>query len=139
MSAQQNVELIKKGYAAFGAGNVEELLGLFAEDIKWTTPSIKGAPFGGTVRGRGEVAKFFESLAGAEEIQEFTQDDYIAQDDKVVVTGRSKALVKSTNRGLNLEYVHIFTVGGGKVQQFVEHFDTAAAAEAYRQTAAAGA
>ncbi len=51
------------------------------------------------------------------------------------MTGRSKAVVKATGRTLRLEYVHIFTVSGGKVQRFVEYFDTAAAADAYRETA----
>ena len=135
MSAQQNVELVKKGYAAFGTGDIEALLDLFADDIEWTTPSIKGSPFGGTYRGRGQVAEFFASLAAAEDIQEFTQEDYVAQDDKVVVTGRSKALVRSTGRTLGFEYVHVFTVSGGKVQKFVEYFDTAAAVEAYQESA----
>ena len=139
MSAQENVELVKQGYAAFGSGDIEKLLSLFAENIEWTVPSIEGAPFGGVLRGRGQVAEFFESLTAAEDIQEFMQEDYIAQDDRVVVTGRSKALVKATGRTLDLEYVHLFTVSGGKIQRFVEYFDTAAAADAYRQSTGAGA
>ena len=135
MSAQENVELVKQGYAAFGTGDIEALLSLFADDIEWTTPPIKNAPFGGTLRGREQVAEFFGALTAAEDIQEFAQEDYIAQDDKVVVTGRSKAVIKATGRTLRLEYVHIFTVSGGKVQGFVEYFDTAAAADAYRETA----
>ena len=70
MSEQENVEVVKQGYAAFGSGDMEKLLSLFAEDIEWTIPSIEGAPFGGPLRGRDQVAAFFESLAGAEDIQE---------------------------------------------------------------------
>ena len=33
MSAQENVELVKQGYAAFGTGDIEALLSLFADDI----------------------------------------------------------------------------------------------------------
>ena len=139
MSEQENVELVKQGYAAFGSGDMEKLLSLFAEDIEWTVPSIEGAPFGGTLRGRNQVAASFETLAETEDVQEFTQEDYIAQNDRVVVTGRSKAVVKATGRTLELEYVHLFTISGGKVQRFVEYFDTAAAAEAYRQAAGADA
>ena len=112
MSAQENVELVKQGYAAFGSGDMEKLLSLFAEDIKWRVPTIEGAPFGGEYDGREQVAAFFGSLAAAEDIQEFTQEDYIAQDDKVVVTGRSNAVVKATGRTYELEYVNLFTVSG---------------------------
>lgn len=139
MSVQDNVELVKRGYAAFGRGDIETLLGLFAEDIEWTVAAAPGAPYGGTVRGREAVKGFFESLAQAEDIQEFTQEDYIAQDDRVVVTGRSRAVVRATGRTLELEFVHLFTVRGGKVQKFVEFFDTASAAEAYTQRTGAGA
>lgn len=139
MSAQENVELVKKGYAAFGRGDIEALLGLFAEDIEWTVPAVAGAPFGGTLRGRNAVAGFFQSLTQAEDIQEFTQEDYIAQDDRVVVTGRSRAVVRTTGRTLELEFVHLFTISGRKVQRFVEFFDTASATEAYRQGTGRGA
>ena len=139
MSEQENVEVVKQGYAAFGSGDMEKLLSLFAEDIEWTIPSIEGAPFGGPLRGRDQVAAFFESLAGAEDIQEFDQKDFIAQDDRVVVTGRTKSVIRATGRPLELEYVHLFTISGGKVQRFVEFFDTAVAADAYRQGTSAGA
>lgn len=137
MSAQENVDLVKQGYAAFNIGNIEGLLSLFAEDIEWTLPSVEGVPFGGTYKGRGQVAEFFKTLTTAEDILEFTQENFIAQDDKVVVTGRSKARAKSTGRTLETAYVHIFTVSGGKVQKFIEYFDTAAIANAYRQSAGA--
>ena len=83
--------------------------------------------------------EFFQALAAAEDIQVFDQEDFIAQDDRVVVTGRTKALIRSTGRTVENEYVHVFTIAGGKVQRFVEFFDTAAATEAYRKTAGAGA
>lgn len=137
MSAQENVDLVKQGYAAFNIGNIEGVLSLFAEDIEWTVPSAEGVPFGGTYKGRGQVGEFFKTLATAEDILDFTQDNFIAQDDKVVVTGRSKARVKSTGRTFETAYVHIFTVSGSKVQEFREHFDTAAVANAYRQSAGA--
>lgn len=139
MSVQENVELVKKGYEAFGRGDIETLLGLFAEDIEWTVPATPGAPFGGAIKGRDAVGSFFQSLAEAEDFQEFAEQDYIAQDDRVVVTGRSKAVVKATGRTVALEWVHLFTVEDGKVQKFVEFFDTAAASEAYRQGAGRGA
>ena len=139
MSAQENIELVKQGYAAFNSGDIETLLGLFAEDIEWTVPSVEGLPFGGTYAGRAQVAEFFGGLAAAEDIQEFTQENFIAQDDRVVVTGRSKAVIRATGRTIENEYVHLFTVNGGKVQRFVEFFDTAAARDAYQQSAGAGA
>ena len=139
MSAQDNVALVKKGYAAFSSGDMETLLSLFAEDIAWTSPTVEGSDFSGQCKGRAEVAAFFEKVAAAEEILEFTQDEFIAQDDRVVVTGRSRTRVRSTGRTLEYPYVHLFTVRAGKVQDFTEYFDTARAADAYRRGTAADA
>jgi hypothetical protein len=38
MSGQENVQIVKGGYAAFARGDIQGLLALFAEDIKWITP-----------------------------------------------------------------------------------------------------
>lgn len=139
MNAQENIELVRRGYAAFKSGHIEELLSLCADDIDWTVPSVEGLPFGGRRNGIRQVGEFFAELAAAEEIIEFTQENYAVQDDRVVVTGRNKARVTSTGRTFETPYVHFFTVRNGKVQAFAEYFDTAVVARAYRRSARAGA
>ena len=137
MSAQQNTDVVKRGYAAFDRGDIEELLDLLAGDIEWTTPSVEGMPYGGKHKGRAEVGGFFKSLSQAEDVLEFTQENFIAQDDKVAVTGRYRAKVKSTGRIIDTPFVHVFDISEGKVRGFVEHLDTAAIADAYRQRGSA--
>ena len=138
MSEQENVELVKKVYADFNEGNIAAVLDAFAEDADWAVPSIEGAPHTGPRKGRAQIGEYFEALAGAEEILEFTQDDFIAQRNKVVVTGRYKVRIKATDRTVDSTYVHIFTISDRKLQQFVEYTDTAVIAGAYRQSAGAG-
>ena len=139
MSTQENVELIKEGYAAFAEGDIQRLLGMYSENIWIVLPAVEGAPHRGTHKGRDQVADFFDSLAEAQEMLEFTQDHFVAQDDSVVVTGWMKARARTTGRIFETQYAHIFSVTGGKVQQLVEYVDTAAVADAYRQSAGAGA
>ena len=69
----------------------------------------------------------------AEESLAFTQDDFIAAGSRVAVTGRRRMRVRATNRTVGTPYAHFFTVVGGKIHAFAEHYDTAAVADACRQ------
>ena len=53
--AEQNVEVVKGMYDAFGRGDVPAVLGGMAEDIEWNEAA--GMPQGGTYRGPGAVAE----------------------------------------------------------------------------------
>jgi ketosteroid isomerase-like protein len=48
--ASQNVEIAKKGYEAFGAGDVETALADFDDNIEWTIPG--NSTLSGTYRGK---------------------------------------------------------------------------------------
>ena len=136
MNEEANKRIVEEGYGHFGSGNIAALLESYSEKIEWTTPTIEGAPFSGTVNGRGEVAKFFTKLGDAEEFTLFEPTEFIAQGDKVVVLGKSAATIKSTGRNFETDWVHIFTVKDGKVTNFVEFLDTAGAERAYQKAVA---
>ena len=50
MSAQENVETVKKFFAALRGGDTQGLLAVSAEDIEWIVPG-KGWPLAGTGAG----------------------------------------------------------------------------------------
>jgi len=133
MSEAGNVELVKRGYAAFNQGNVVALLDLFAPDIEWQWPSVAEIPHSGNRRGRNEVARCFELLAADEEPVDFQQRDFISQGDHVVVIGSYKARAKATQRTYETDYVHVWAVRDGKLAKCQLVYDTETAANAYRR------
>lgn len=133
MSEVTNTEIIQKGYENFGSGNIPGLLELFAENIGWEVPEIENAPFSGSREGIEAVGKFFEQLVEAEDITRFEPLEFIAQNDKVVVLGESAATVKATGRSYETDWVHVFTVHDGKIINFHEFFDNAAATKAFQK------
>lgn len=137
MNEQKNIEVVKRGYDAFGSGDIPALLELFAEDIKWRAPRIEGAPYAGSYDGREVVGDFFSKLGESEDFSNFEPREFIAQDDKVVVLGSMTAMVKDTGREYTSEWVHIFTMHDGKVAGFLEFLDTAAASKAFQKAATA--
>jgi uncharacterized protein len=58
---ERNIEVIKKGYEAFAAGDVETVLSLFDDDIEWVQPGQSA--ISGTYHGKGELGQFFARLA----------------------------------------------------------------------------
>ena len=137
MSEFNNLEIVQSGYEKFGSGDVEGLLKLFASDIKWTVPEIENASFGGSRQGLENVGQFFQQLAAEEDITKFEPTEFIYSDDRVVVLGSSTATVRETGRTYSTDWVHIFRLENGKVTEFNEFFDNAAATRAFQRTAAA--
>jgi ketosteroid isomerase-like protein len=136
MSVQENVQVVKDGYAAFSRRDIPGLLALLAEDVEWHIPGV-GLPLAGTYRGPNGVASFFQKLALDVEILEFEPREFVAEGDRVLVVGWERAKVKATNRAFELDWVMAFTVRNGKITKFREYTDTQAVAAAYESTARA--
>ena len=60
-----------------------------------------------------------------------TTEEFIAQDDKVVMVGRYGATVNDTGKRFDLSLVHVWTIQNGKVKRLVIFTNTAKVAEAY--------
>ena len=136
MGVQENVQVVKDGYAAFGRRDIPALLSLLAEDIEWHIPGA-GLPLAGTYRGTNEVASFFQNLASDVEISDFVPREFVVEGDRVLVVGWERGKVKATNRPFEADWIMAFTVRDGKIARFREYTDTQAIAAAYELTARA--
>jgi ketosteroid isomerase-like protein len=136
MGLQENLQVVKDGYAAYGRGDIPGVLALLSEDIEWHIPGA-GLPLAGTYRGHNGVANFFEKLALETDVLDFQPREFVAEGDRVLVIGWERTKVKATNRTLEADWVMAFTVRNGKVAKFREYTDTKAIAAAYESTARA--
>jgi uncharacterized protein len=132
MSEQENTKVVRQAYESFQQGNIPGVLGLLSEGVEWKLPQIENVPFSGARVGRGQVAEFFSSLTEAQDVLEFEPQQFVAQNDTVVVLGRYAWRVKKTGLTFRSPWTHVFTVRNGKVVSFDEYLDTAVAAAAYR-------
>jgi ketosteroid isomerase-like protein len=111
---------------------------MLTDDVVWVTPGPPDQlPAAGMRHGRAEVAQFFSVLNDTEEIQQFEPREFIAQDDKVVALIKYRSRIRATGRTVDTELVHIFTLRDGKIAEFREFFDTAAALAAFHAPAMA--
>jgi len=58
---EQNIELVKKGYEAFTAGDIDTVMSLFDDSIEWVQPG--DSAISGTYHGKAELGQFIRRLA----------------------------------------------------------------------------
>lgn len=119
--SQQNVDIVRSAYEAFGNGDTEAL-GRLLSPTEWH--EADGMPYGGVYNG-------FEAIAGNvfgpinEDVKGFTArpDEVLdAGDQKVVSLGRYGG--QGANGPVDVPYAHVWTVQDGKIVRFVQYADT---------------
>jgi ketosteroid isomerase-like protein len=123
--SQDNLDVIRRGYDAFGRGDITALLGLFDEQIEWVSSGPPELITSGRRTGRQAVAEFFTAVNEVFDIQRFDPQEFIAQGDRVVVLGHESARVRATGKVVDSDWAHVFTMKNGKVAAFQEYVDTA--------------
>jgi ketosteroid isomerase-like protein len=121
ISLTNNVDIIRSGYAAFAAGDIPGVLDLFSPDITWYTPDT--VRFGGSCQGPASVGEFFSKLPQNFAELTVTPEAYIDRGDTVAVLGTHHGRSAAGNT-FDIPWVHVWTLTGGKVTSFTEHFDT---------------
>ena len=125
-------------HTAFGRGDIQGLLALFAEDIEWISPG-EGLPLAGTYRGCAGVADFFQMVSEVMEFSSIEPREFVAVGNRVLVVGFDRGRIKATNRTYEHHEVLAFTVRNGKVTNVREYIDTLALAQAFEMTASTSA
>jgi hypothetical protein len=123
---QQNLELVRRGYDAFGRGDIPGVLAQLDDHVSWRTPGPADLPTAGVRRGRAAVAEFFQTLAGVGDILRFEPKEFIAQGDHVAVRGDETTRVKATGNSVELRWVHVFEIRNGKIAAFEASGDQSA-------------
>jgi len=137
MNEQQNIQLIKDVYAAFGAGDIQTILSHLADDADWTNYGPSVVPYAGSYKGRAEIAKFFEAIANSTTDAKVVADEFIGQGDTVVATARYIATVRHNGAQIDTPLAHIFTVKDGKITRWQGFSDSAKVAAAHTRAAGA--
>ena len=126
--SEQNVELVKGVYDAFGRGDVPAVLGAFADDIEWF--EAEGMPYGGLHRGPDAVAqKVFGPIT--EDVEGFavTPEELIGSGTTVAAVVRYTGTGKATGKALDVPVVHVWDIRDGKMARFRQFIDTVKFAE----------
>ena len=133
MSEQQNIDVVRRVYGAFGRGDLDGILALLDPRVSWRTPGPPDLPTAGLRYGVDAVRDFFGILLNTFDITNFEPRDFLAQGDKVVVLGTSREGVKATGKAIDFRWVHIFTLVNGRIVAFEEPADVSGLVDEFRK------
>jgi ketosteroid isomerase-like protein len=134
MNSEQNKQVTIRGYQCFKNGDIRGIQDLCADDVLWTSAESEYVPFSGGFRGKDGVNEVLTNMSQSIEMTQFEPQTFIAEGDKVAVTGISRATVRATGNTYDNSWVHVFTFKDGKVSRFEAFGDTAAAVKAFQPT-----
>ena len=115
MAGSQNVEIAKKGYEAYGAGDVETALADFDDNIEWSIPG--NSAISGNYRGKSEFMNLLGRLA--EKSFTTTPERILGDGDDVVV------ITKITAGGESGLQADVLTYRNGRLVKAQSIADTA--------------
>ena len=132
-----NLKLIKDAYARWNVNkelSFEHWMSLLGDDVRWRSlaAGARGMEFTGGCQGKDEVRNYFVGLAQDWEMQHYTPVHFVAQDDWVVMRGTCGWRHRRTNKVVETPKADFLRLKDGKVVEFHEFYDTAAALDAAR-------
>lgn len=128
MGTQENVELIRRGYEAFDAGDVATLRELFAEDAVWYVAG--NGVLSGTKHGREAILAYFGELATRSNGSfKVTVQELIGGDNHIVGLQHNHA--ETNGKTLDTDGALTFQIRDGKITEGREFFDDTAQGDAF--------
>jgi hypothetical protein len=126
MAEQQNLQIVRDAFEAFGRGDIPALLRRLDEYVEWEP--VMGAaghvPIAGKRMGKEAVAEFFEILDQNITFDIFQPEEFIAQGDLVVTLGHYEGRARTTERTFSGDWAMVMTVRNDKVIRFREYVST---------------
>lgn len=130
MENQSNVEVVRRIYDLFAAGDEDGMRALLSEDFEWEFYGPRSIPWAGTYRGVAGFDAFFANVRGVVEVEHFEPHEFIASQDRVVVLGISRARVLASGANYEAQWVNVFTLKNGKITRLLDLYETASVVRA---------
>lgn len=138
MSAEEsNKALLEELYGIWSgskAGSADDFMAHIADDVTWRSLA-EGAPgmeFSACRNCKSDVTRYFTELIQDWSMDFFDVERMVAQGDRVVVLSKAGWTNKQTGKSVVTPKADVFSIRNGKITEFFEYYDTAAALGATR-------
>jgi len=129
--SQENVQVVRGIYDAFGQGDVEAVLERMDRGIEWNEAEnfvyADGNPYTGP---QAVLEGVFARLGSEWDGYTVTPEQFLDAGDRVVALGTYTGTYKATGRGVRAQFAHVWGVREGKVVSFQQYTDTKQFADA---------
>ena len=111
--------IVERMFAAFGNGDVDKFVATVSDDTVWIYHGTQIIPKG-TYEGKEGARRFITNILNSTEIISFEPQQYIVEDNKVVVLGQEHQKVKNSGKELKQEWVQVYTVENDLITRMEE-------------------
>lgn len=130
MTAKQNVAILSDAYQRWHdtkGGSIDHWMSLMEDEIQFMSlaQGAVGAEFTAAATSRSQVGGYFAGLTTQWEMIHFTVDEFIAENDRVVMLGSTAWTNKSTGKTVETPKADVLRMKNGKIVEFAEFYDTA--------------
>jgi ketosteroid isomerase-like protein len=122
---EQNIAITQQSIQEFLNGNIQGVLDLCANDVRWITYQNPNIPFGKIYQGKDAAGQFFADLGGNVDFTIFTPEKFYADEDMVFVITHQAAKVKSTGKNFDHQMLMTFKIRDEKIVEFFGYIDSA--------------
>ncbi len=129
--SEQNVDIVKRGWAAWMGGDLDALLATCDPAIEWDTTNFDGWPENDIYYGHQGFRRFLDEWLATWERFEAGADEYIDVDrDRVLVVCWQRGFGHGSHVPVQMDYAVVCTLEGGLVCGMEVYSDREAALEA---------
>jgi ketosteroid isomerase-like protein len=126
--SRENVELIRRVYAAVAGNDLETAYGCLHPEIEFHT--YANAPAAGVYRGRDAVRRYNEDLFAQFESVRLQVDEVAEAGDRVVVMSTQHAVPKGGRQEISVQLAEVWTIRDGLLAERRSYSTRAEAVEA---------
>jgi hypothetical protein len=133
MSAEEeNVKVLREGYDLWNESKARSAaywMDLISDDVHWRSlaDGAVGVEFTNARTSKQGVQDYSEQLTRDWEMPNFQAEEFVAHGDRVVMLGRCAWKNRKTGKALDTPKADVFRFRDGKIVDFMEFYDTAAA------------
>jgi ketosteroid isomerase-like protein len=127
--SQENVELVRQGFAAYDRDGLDGLAEFWHPDINWR--AAEGALDDvGLMEGPDAIRDYYRQWEETFEAVRMETEELIDAGDQVVAVVRGIGRMKDSDAEIDMRYAIVFTIRDGKIAAGAEYFTREQALEA---------
>ena len=106
-------------FAAFGSGDLEKFRETVSEDTLWIYHGTQEIPK--TIyKGKDNATSFLRNILTKTDVLYFEPQQFICEDNRVVVIGQEHQRIKATGKELRQQWVQVYTVENNLITRMEE-------------------
>lgn len=123
--SSNNLNIVKRLYAAFTRGDAQGALEELDENIEWNEAENFTYADRNPYRSPAEIADgVFGRLVTDWKEYEATPSEYLDAGDVIIALGKSKGINAASGKKMDAQFAHIWRLSEGKITGFQQYIDT---------------